>query len=94
MKADSKNLGPVVESSIFTYREFKGHWGWSSESQGLEKCVVMTRRWTEARGNSNQIYILQRLLWLWVIVEHCDQCGDKVKSRVLWKHMGLPPNLS
>lgn len=53
MKAGSENLGHVAERSIFTFKELKeDHFCWSSENQGLEKCVVVTGR-TEARGNSH-----------------------------------------
>ena len=73
-KADSRNSGPLGEGSIFTFREFEeGRLDYSSESQGLEKSVVVTGRWAEARSSSNQTDILQRYsgcssLWDIVIV--------------------------
>lgn len=43
--ADSKNLSPVMERSISTLKKLiEGHWDWSSGTQSLEKCVVVTGR--------------------------------------------------
>lgn len=78
-----QELRPCGEGSIFTFREFEeGHAGYSSESQSLEKYVVVTGRWAEARSNSNQTDVLQRYLWLQVIMGHCDGVVI-VKSQVL-----------
>lgn len=44
-EADSKNLSPVKERSISTLQKLiEGHLDWSSGSQSLEKCVVVTGR--------------------------------------------------